>query len=207
VNDHSPEHRPQTHRDALHAPWRDQYMQLLSCELTDKRERAKADQDAAPPDSFLGQYWRTPEHDAANHVIARVGAGELGGMILLNRYPYSNGHLLVALGAGRPRLLDYTTGQRAALWALVDRAVELVETALCPQGVNVGMNQGQAAGAGVPTHLHAHVVPRWLGDVNFIDTVGNIRVIPSALDAMAQRFGEVWAMLEARSGNDQGFQS
>ena len=172
-------------------------MELLSSELKAKRDAAKAGLDEAPSDSFLTEYWRTPEQDAANHVIARVGAGATAGMILLNHYPYSNGHLLVALGEGRSRLLEYTPEQRAALWALVDRAVELVETALRPQGVNIGVNQGLAAGAGVPTHLHAHVIPRWVGDVNFIDTVGNIRVIPSALSAMSERFREVWAMLDA----------
>lgn len=172
-------------------------MELLSSDLKARRDEAKADQDSAPADSFLGQYWRSPNADTQNHVIARIGSCTTGGMILLNRYPYSNGHLLVALGDGRSRLLDYTPEQRAALWAMVDRAVELVETALRPQGVNIGVNQGQAAGAGVPTHLHMHVIPRWMGDVNFIDTVGKIRVIPSALDAMAERFAEVWAMMEA----------
>ena len=172
-------------------------MKSLSSDLKAKRNKAKVDRETAPADTFLGEYWRSPGDDASNHVIARIGSGEVGGMILLNRYPYSNGHLLVALGDGRPRLLDYSSEQRSALWAMVDRAVDLVETALNPQGVNIGVNQGQAAGAGVLTHLHAHVIPRWMGDVNFIDTVGKIRVIPSALDAMAERFREVWAVMEA----------
>lgn len=171
-------------------------MQLLSEDLKGKRESAKAGQESAPADSFLGEYWRTPADDERNGVIARVGAGEIGGMILLNRYPYANGHLLVALGDGRARLLNYTPEQRSALWTLVDRAVGLVEEALNPQGVNIGVNQGQAAGAGVPTHLHVHVIPRWMGDVNFIDTVGKIRVIPSALDEMATRFREVWSAMD-----------
>ncbi|MCB9846820.1 MAG: HIT domain-containing protein [Phycisphaeraceae bacterium] len=190
--------RPPIHRDALHAPWRDRYMKQLSSDLQSKRDAARQGIDNAPADTFLGQYWANPEQDDRNHVIARVDQnepGEVGGMILLNRYPYANGHLLVALGCARERLTDYTPAQRAALWALVDRAVELVETALCPQGVNIGVNQGRAAGAGVPMHLHTHVVPRWLGDVNFIDTVANIRVIPSALDVMAQRYREAWARL------------
>jgi len=176
----------------MHAPWRDRYMRMLSDELREKREQAVAGLPEAPPDSFLGRYWRTPEDDGTNHVVARVGEGDSAGMIVLNRYPYANGHVLVALGEGRPRLLDYSADQRRAFWALVDCAVDLVETALNPQGVNVGLNQGQAAGAGVPTHLHAHVVPRWMGDVNFIDAVGNIRVIPSALETMAERFRETW---------------
>lgn len=174
-------------------------MRLLSSELQARRDAAKAGHDGAPAGSFLGQYWASPEEDTPNHVIARPEVNGVGGMILLNRYPYANGHLLVALGEGRPRLLEYSAQQRSALWAMVDRAVELVEAALNPQGVNIGVNQGRAAGAGVPMHLHAHVVPRWTGDVNFIDTVGNIRVIPSALDAMAERFRQAWIKLEPQA--------
>jgi len=176
-------------------------MKLLSDDLKGKRESAKMGQESAPPDSFLDEYWRSPADDASNHVIARLGSGDSGGMILLNRYPYANGHLLVALGDGRARLLDYTPEQRVALWSIVDRAVGLVEATLNPQGVNIGVNQGQAAGAGVPTHLHVHVIPRWIGDVNFIDTVGKIRVIPSALDEMAARFREVWSAIENSTAN------
>jgi ATP adenylyltransferase len=70
----------------------------------------------------------------------------------------------------------------------VDHAMALVETALEPQGVNVGVNQGRAAGAGVPGHLHVHLVPRWGGDVNFATVVGQVRVIPSSLRAMYERY-------------------
>ena len=113
-------------------------------------------------------------------------------MILLNKYPYANGHLLVALGEARPTLLDYDPSQRAQLWKLTELATDLMESALSPQGVNIGINQGRAAGAGIPGHLHVHLVPRWAGDVNFITTVGQIRVIPSSLDAMAQQYRSVW---------------
>jgi len=147
---------------------------------------------------FLETYWRNPQNDAKNHVVVRTGSSEIssGGLIMLNRYPYANGHLLVALGTGRQRLLEYSPDERTELWSLIDLAVELCEKTLGPQGVNVGINQGQAAGAGVPEHLHAHVVPRWAGDVNFITAVGNIRVIPSALDEMYERYRETWARIE-----------
>jgi ATP adenylyltransferase len=74
------------------------------------------------------------------------------------------------------------------LWALVDIAVGLVERAFRPQGVNVGLNQGRAAGAGLPEHLHVHVVPRWGGDTNFMATVGEVRVVPDSLE-------QSWRML------------
>lgn len=144
---------------------------------------------AAKPNTgcFIRNYWLKPEDDATNHVIERTDLG----MIFLNRFPYANGHLLVALGESRMRLLEYPIDERAALWALVDRATDLMERTLEPHGINVGLNQGRAAGAGVPQHVHVHLVPRWGGDVNFMTTVGEVRVIPSSLDAMYERYMSV----------------
>ncbi len=170
--------------ESIRAPWRLAYLESLS------------EPDAAPgaghsSSSFLGAYWADPAADEANHVIVRTPAG----MILLNAFPYASGHLLVALGDARPRLLDYEPPQRASLWKLVELATDLMEQTLQPQGVNLGVNQGRAAGAGVPGHLHVHLVPRWGGDTNFLTTVGQIRVLPAALDAMAQRYREQWARM------------
>ena len=155
------------------------------------RELERRSSALAPPevgdDNFLLGIWSRPQDDGPNHVIARTAEG----MILLNRYPYANGHLLVALGEGRPSLIDYEPAQRSAFWKLVDRAAELCQLALNPQGLNIGVNQGRAAGAGVPSHLHAHVVPRWGGDTNFITVVGEVRVIPDSLEAMAARYRAV----------------
>ena len=187
------------HAEALHAPWRDAYMRQLAAADEAEGGPAGGPRGAASSGCFLSDYWRAPERDAENFVIARVGAGATGGMILLNRYPYANGHLLAALGEGRGALLEYSREQQAALWSLVTLATELARAALNPQGVNIGINQGAAAGAGVPQHLHAHVVPRWNGDVNFITVVGQVRVIPSALEAMAERYRDAWSRLHPRA--------
>lgn len=168
-------------RPALHAPWRLEYLESLG--------PGESKPELGDASSFLDAYWRDPTSDARNHVIVRTGAG----LILLNRYPYANGHLLVCLGEARPTLLDYEPAQRANLWKLVELATDLMQRTLEPQGVNIGINQGRAAGAGVPQHLHVHLVPRWGGDVNFMDVVGNVRVIPSSLEAMARRFRETWS--------------
>lgn len=168
------------HRN-LWAPWRRAYLESLLAQEFDLDEVQPA------KGSFLAEYWAQPERDEINHVIHR----DAHGMILLNRYPYANGHLLVALGEPRPTLLEYGESQRAAFWRLVDRAMALMECALAPQGVNVGINQGRAAGAGVPDHLHAHLVPRWNADTNFMSVVGAVRVIPDALSAMDARFRAV----------------
>ena len=162
----------------LWAPWRGAYLREL------ERRAEAAGGDAAEAANFLQRYWQTPEDDERNHVVHR---GEHG-MVLLNRYPYANGHLLVALGEARPTLLDYAPEQRAAFWTLIEVGMDLMQRALAPQGVNVGINQGRAAGAGVPEHLHAHLIPRWNGDTNFISTIGQVRVIPDALEAMAEKY-------------------
>ena len=121
---------------ALWAPWRLSYLESLDDEKPKASERASSG-------CFLLDYWQRPEEDERNHVVLRTGEG----MVLLNGFPYANGHLLVALGEGRGRLMEYEAGQRAALWGLVERAMVLMEEALSPQGVNVGVNQGRAAGA------------------------------------------------------------
>jgi len=176
----------------LQAPWRMEYLQGLKSDGDAKAGSAGGTSDS--PASFLGEYWAKPGADEKHHVIVRSGMG----MVLLNAYPYSNGHLLVAMGEGRPRLMDYDLAQRAHLWVLTDVAADLAEAALSPQGLNIGVNQGRAAGAGVPGHLHVHVVPRWGGDVNFISVVARVRVIPGSLEAMAERYREAWVRIRER---------
>lgn len=166
---------------ALQAPWRLQYLEDMA-----RTEKSAGDQPSTG--SFLADDFLNPARDRENHVIVRAAHG----LILLNAFPYASGHLLVALGEPRPTLLDYTPEQRAALWRLTDCAAALMTATLEPQGINFGINQGRAAGAGVPSHLHVHLVPRWGGDVNFISVVGNVRVIPSSLDVMAERYRAQW---------------
>ncbi|MFG0328706.1 MAG: HIT family protein [Phycisphaerales bacterium] len=174
-------------RKNIWAPWRLQYLDRLKDELDEtdpKVERGERPFTDDETPTFLTEYWVKPELDAEHFVVLR----DEYGFACLNRYPYSNGHLVVALGDPRPRLMDYEAEQRASLWRLVDRATDLVERSLNPQGINIGVNQGRAAGAGVPTHLHVHVVPRWGGDTNFITVVGDIRVVPESLESMYQRY-------------------
>lgn len=170
---------------SLHAPWRLAYLESLG-----KAEKT-AGEPTASSGSFIRDYWLHPEQDERNHVIVRTASG----LILLNAYPYANGHLLVAHSEPRPTLLDYDPAQRAALWQLVELATDLMQLALEPQGINTGINQGRAAGAGVPQHLHVHLVPRWGGDINFMSVVGNVRVIPGSLDNMAARYRQVWSQM------------
>jgi ATP adenylyltransferase len=170
----------------LHAPWRLEYLEQLS-----KEEKVKAGPGTG---CFLRDYWLSPARDVENHVVVRARDG----LILLNGFPYSNGHLLVALGEGRGRLIEYAPEQRAALWRLTDAAADLMEEMLEPQGINIGVNQGKASGAGVPQHLHVHLVPRWSGDVNFMTVVARVRVMPSSLEKMAERYRATWSRISGR---------
>lgn len=183
---------------ALHAPWRLEYLESMSAQ--EKAGGAGSGGGggggvggAPSSGSFLRDCWLDPAGDVRTHVIVRSAHG----LIMLNAFPYASGHLLVALGEARPTLLDYTPAQRAALWRLVDCAAALVQETLEPQGVNIGVNQGRAAGAGVPGHLHVHLVPRWGGDTNFITVVGQVRIIPASLEVMAERYRKVWERVSA----------
>jgi ATP adenylyltransferase len=187
----------------LVAPWRLEYIESLGDEPPPVVPPPGAMESLLPASpaaaaSFLRDYWDHPADDERNHVVARLGAGDEAGMLLLNAYPYANGHLLAALGDGRPSLLDYSAAQRAALWRLTDVGAALMQATLAPQGINIGVNQGRAAGAGLPGHLHVHLVPRWHGDVNFMAVVGRVRVIPSSLDVMARRYREAWTRIRSR---------
>ncbi|MCY4632329.1 MAG: HIT domain-containing protein [bacterium] len=112
---------------------------------------------------------------------------------VLNAYPYTTGHLLVVPyipGAGPDDLDDATWGE---LWSAVRTAVRALQAAYSPDGVNVGLNLGRAAGAGVPGHLHVHCLPRWAGDTNFMTTVGGVRVLPETLADTWAKLRGVWA--------------
>jgi ATP adenylyltransferase len=103
---------------------------------------------------------------------------------LLNRYPYTSGHLLIApkLHVADLDVVDQETLLDLNVQAV--RAIALLRKVLRPQGFNIGINMGSAAGAGVPGHLHQHVVPRWAGDVNFMSVVGETKVVPSTTSAL-----------------------
>lgn len=103
---------------------------------------------------------------------------------ILNCYPYNNGHLLIAPRLHRARLDQLTPEEQLELVQVIARMVALLEKVLHPQGFNVGLNLGRAAGAGLPGHLHWHVVPRWSGDTNFMPVLASIDVIPQSLDAL-----------------------
>ena len=132
--------------------------------------------------------------DRANLVAERSGQS----VIILNRFPYNNGHLLVAPLTHKGRLDELDEAEHVDVQRLIAKYVALAERLMKAEGFNVGLNLGKVAGAGLPGHLHWHVVPRWHGDTNFMPAVAGLRVIPQALDAL-------WEMLrEANSQSGEG---
>jgi ATP adenylyltransferase len=111
---------------------------------------------------------------------------------LLNAYPYNSGHLLVMPNRAVPGLDDLTEDEETALWRTVRHGVTAITAAYSPEGVNVGLNLGRAAGAGVPDHLHVHCLPRWSGDTNFMTAVAETRVLPEPLDVTWRRLRDAW---------------
>jgi ATP adenylyltransferase len=107
--------------------------------------------------------------------------------LVMNRFPYNVGHLLAIPFREVPTLVGLTPAERADLMEGIIKAQDVLTKALQPDGFNIGFNFGRVAGAGIPRHLHAHIVPRWSGDVNFMPVVADTKVLPVALDTLWER--------------------
>lgn len=117
--------------------------------------------------------------------------------VILNKFPYNNGHLMVVPHRHAGRLADLDGAELAELTALTQAAERAIEDVYGPHGFNMGLNLGRAAGAGVLDHLHMHVVPRWLGDTNFMAVVGETRVLPEELPVTVGRLRAAFARVLA----------
>ncbi len=151
----------------LWAPWRMEYIRSLDDELKDDG-------------CFLCRYWEKPERDRENRVIWRTRCT----FVVLNRFPYTNGHLLIAHACHKGELSDLSDDELTDITRAIRDAVGILRTTVRAQGFNIGYNVGRCAGAGLPEHLHAHIVPRWSGDTNYMAVLGSARVIPDSLDAL-----------------------
>ena len=116
-------------------------------------------------------------------------------VVVINRYPYTNGHLLIAPVAHKADLEDLTPDEQLDLQRQTAEAARLLKRAMSAQGFNIGINIGRCAGAGLPGHLHQHVVPRWNGDTNFMGVVGEVRVVPQAMSQLYDELARVRAEL------------
>ena len=139
---------------------------------------------------------KTDDERKARHVLWSTEQS----IVVINRFPYTNGHLLVAPKQHKADLELLTAEESSDLQAQTTRCVQLLKRALSPQGFNIGINLGRCAGAGLPGHLHQHVVPRWSGDTNFISVVGEIRVVPLAVAQLYDELMRAMGEMDAPAG-------
>jgi len=128
-----------------------------------------------------------PARDRENYVLLR---GEHG-LIILNLFPYNTGHFMVAPYQHVPSLEDLDAHTLGGLMEMVNRGIKALRQTFRPEGFNVGVNLGAAAGAGIADHVHLHVVPRWIGDTNFMPVFSETKVIPELLDATYDKLKKV----------------
>jgi ATP adenylyltransferase len=154
--------------ESLHAPWRIQYI------LAPK-----------PPatDSSIFTLMAQSSDDEANLIVAR----DKTCFAVLNKYPYTGGHLMVVPYKQTPDLHGLTDDELLGLMKLTRRCQDALTAVMKPQGFNIGINLGRAAGAGIEPHLHVHIVPRWAGDTNFMPVIANTTVLPEAMMELATK--------------------
>jgi ATP adenylyltransferase len=158
--------------ERLWAPWR---MTYINEEPRPGCLFCRALNDPSDPDAEL-VVWR-PER----------------GLVILNKFPYNPGHVMVAPAAHKPGLEDLEPGDAAALMSALSRTIVVLRNELRPEGFNIGANVGRVAGAGIPDHVHLHVVPRWNGDTNFMPVLGEVKVVNEHLQATAQKLRKAFA--------------
>ena len=155
----------------LHAPWRIEYINMLNAEQSGCflcRARDETDRDA---ENLL--LWRTENC-----------------IVVMNRFPYSAGHLLIAPTGHIGELADLKDGVLLEMMRLARDAQKLLARSIRAEGFNIGINVGRCAGAGLPEHLHMHVVPRWSGDTNYMAVLGDVRVVSQSLKQLYQQLCE-----------------
>ena len=157
----------------LYAPWRGDY--------TASTARTKHENSHADDCVFCTQF--AEKKDAQHLIIRRFNHC----IVMLNKYPYNAGHLLILPEAHIANLNDLSQEVRYELMDLTNFSVEAVKTTFGAEGVNVGLNLGKAAGAGIPSHLHMHILPRWIGDTNFMPTLTETKTISFDLNQLYER--------------------
>jgi ATP adenylyltransferase len=156
----------------VYAPWREEFL------LSEKREEG----------CIFCNRIAVPEDDARHFVVYRGDTA----LVMLNLYPYTSGHLLIIPYRHVGELEDLTDAESLECAQLMQKAVRVTKEAMTPDGFTLGLNIGRAAGAGVPGHLHWHVVGRWIGDSNFLPVIGESRLLSVRVEESYRRLVEAW---------------
>jgi diadenosine tetraphosphate (Ap4A) HIT family hydrolase len=168
--------------DRLWAGWRSEYIVAAT-----ERERS----GTLSQDESECVFCRLARSGAPSEDNLVVWRGELT-FVVMNAYPYASGHVLVLPLRHASSLAELTERESAELWSSTQQAVATIETAYEPDGLNMGANLGRAAGAGIPSHVHLHALPRWSGDTNFMTAVAETRVMPETLQLSWKRLTDAW---------------
>lgn len=149
-------------RELLYAPWRIDYIK------------------GRKPDHcvFCAAAAGSSERDEVDFIVHRG----LSAFVIMNIYPYNNGHLMVTPRRHLDAFEKLSRSERAEILSLLDLSIAALKKTLAPEGFNLGLNQGKAAGAGIDEHLHFHVLPRWVGDANFMESVAQVKTIPQDMN-------------------------
>ena len=166
----------------LWAGWRHEYI----VEATDRERAGELKHDASEC-----VFCRLAESGPPSEDDLVVWRGSLT-FVVMNAYPYASGHLLVLPLRHVGPMAELTEAESAELWSTTQDSVTAIEKAFDPDGLNMGANLGRAAGAGLPGHLHLHVLPRWSGDTNFMTSVAETRVLPETLQLSWKRLTDAW---------------
>jgi ATP adenylyltransferase len=153
---------------SLHAPWRMEYIRSLE----------KPDGNAC----FVCQAAAATTDEQRKQRLV-LWSTDLS-VVVINRFPYTNGHLLIAPKSHSAEMEQLTADEVRDMQLQTIECLKLLKKALSPQGFNIGINLGRCAGAGLPGHIHQHVVPRWGGDTNFMSVVGEVRIVPQAISQL-----------------------
>jgi len=157
----------------LYAPWRMEYIG-----------------EPPPPGCLFCRVLAAPAaDDRANLVVHRTADA----IAMLNKFPYNSGHLMVAPRAHAGSLVDLDDDQTLGLMRLVRRSLDVLTGVMNPEGFNTGVNLGRVAGAGIPDHVHFHVVPRWNGDTNFMPVLGAVKVVNEHLDRTWEKLADAFS--------------
>jgi ATP adenylyltransferase len=141
---------------------------------------------------FLCQAAGAPKEEHAARLVLWTTEHSI---VMINKFPYTNGHLLIAPKKHLAELEQLSDAETLDLQKQTAEALKLLRRAISPQGFNIGINLGRVAGAGLPGHIHQHVVPRWGGDTNFMSVVGNVRVVPQAMEQLYEELMRVRAQM------------
>jgi len=172
----------------LWSPWRSQYIQSVS----DSGERGERAEGAEPSTGcFLCDAYNggNAAHDATTLVVARREHC----FVIMNRYPYNSGHIMVTPNRHVGNLDDLHDDELTELMFTLREAKRVLEQVFTPHGMNMGANFGRVAGAGLPDHIHIHLVPRWNGDVNFIPVLADVRVISESMEETRQKLVQAFS--------------